>query len=67
MITDFKLVSADKKDSIRTPQAPFTTSTLQQEASRKLGFSLIKTMLVAQKLYEQGHITYMRMLLAINL
>lgn len=44
----------------KSPSAPFTTSTLQQEASRKLGYSVSKTMLLAQKLYENGHITYMR-------
>ena len=44
----------------RSPQAAFTTSTLQQEASRKLSFSVNRTMSVAQKLYEQGLITYMR-------
>lgn len=44
----------------RTPAAPFTTSTLQQEASRKIGFSVKKTMMVAQRLYEAGKITYMR-------
>ena len=48
------------KEGKRTPSAPFTTSTLQQEASRKLGYSVSKTMLLAQKLYESGKITYMR-------
>src|SRR6476659_3411097 len=48
------------KPSKKSPAAPFTTSTLQQEASRKLGYSVSRTMLLAQKLYESGHITYMR-------
>ncbi|MDE3248005.1 MAG: type I DNA topoisomerase [Bacteroidota bacterium] len=48
------------KPTKRTPAAPFTTSTLQQEASRKLGYSVSRTMLLAQKLYESGKITYMR-------
>lgn len=57
---EFSVNSIEKKPGKRTPAAPFTTSTLQQEASRKLGFSVSKTMLIAQKLYENGHITYMR-------
>jgi DNA topoisomerase-1 len=48
------------KPAKKSPASPFTTSTLQQEASRKLGYSVSKTMLLAQKLYENGHITYMR-------
>ena len=52
--------SIETKPASRKPAAPFTTSTLQQEASRKLGFSVLKTMRVAQTLYEAGHITYMR-------
>ncbi|MDD3119854.1 MAG: type I DNA topoisomerase [Candidatus Gracilibacteria bacterium] len=59
-ILDFKLADAEKKDYERMPQAPFTTSTLQQEASRKLGFSVAQTMTVAQNLYQNGFITYMR-------
>ena len=57
---DFRICSVDKKEGTRTPAAPFTTSTLQQEAARKLRFSVSQTMSVAQKLYEQGLITYMR-------
>ncbi len=57
---EFKVRAIEKKPGKRSPSAPFTTSTLQQEASRKLGFSVSKTMVIAQKLYENGHITYMR-------
>ncbi len=56
----FKITSIEKKDVFRTPAAPFTTSALQQEAARKLGFSVNQTMSVAQQLYEAGLITYMR-------
>ena len=56
----FKVASIDKKELVRTPAAPFTTSSLQQEASRKLGFSVSQTMTIAQRLYEAGLITYMR-------
>ena len=56
----FTISSIDKKEGNRFPAAPFTTSTLQQEAARKLRFSVSQTMSVAQKLYEQGLITYMR-------
>ncbi|MFC2454977.1 MAG: type I DNA topoisomerase [Segatella salivae] len=52
--------SITKKPLHRTPAPPFTTSTLQQEAARKLGFTVSQTMMVAQRLYENGHITYMR-------
>src|ERR1700761_4647107 len=57
---DFEIKSLDVRPTKRSPAAPFTTSTLQQEASRKLGYSVSRTMQVAQKLYESGHITYMR-------
>lgn len=57
---DFILAKSETKESKRYPGAPFTTSTLQQEASRKLGFSVSQTMTVAQNLYQNGHITYMR-------
>jgi len=56
----FSVGSLDKRPAKKSPAAPFTTSTLQQEASRKLGFSVNQTMVVAQKLYEAGKITYMR-------
>lgn len=56
----FSVSDIETKPSKKTPSAPFTTSTLQQEASRKLGFSVAKTMTIAQRLYEAGHITYMR-------
>ena len=56
----FQVKGIEKKPGKKSPAAPFTTSTLQQEAAQKLGFSVSKTMLVAQKLYEAGFITYMR-------
>lgn len=56
----FTITSLETKPAKRTPAAPFTTSTLQQEAARKLGFSVAQTMQVAQRLYESGKITYMR-------
>ena len=57
---DFKVEAVTKKPLKRSPAPPFTTSTLQQEAARKLGFSVSQTMMVAQHLYENGYITYMR-------
>lgn len=57
---NFSVHSVEQKPGIKSPSAPFTTSTLQQEASRKLGFSVARTMQLAQKLYESGKITYMR-------
>jgi DNA topoisomerase-1 len=57
---DFTIDSVETKPAKKSPSAPFTTSTLQQEASRKLGFSVAQTMVVAQRLYESGKITYMR-------
>lgn len=56
----FKVEDVQQKPATKTPSAPFTTSTLQQEASLKLGFSVSRTMSVAQRLYEAGRITYMR-------
>lgn len=57
---NFSVKNLEVKPGKRTPSAPFTTSTLQQEASRKLGFSVSQTMVLAQKLYEAGKISYMR-------
>ena len=57
---DFTVQAVETKPSKQSPAAPFTTSTLQQEASRKLGFPVARTMQVAQQLYEAGYITYMR-------
>ena len=57
---DFEVIDIKKSEKKRVPAPPFTTSSLQQEAARKLGFTVKKTMQVAQKLYESGHITYMR-------
>ena len=59
-VANYVVSDLEKKPGKRTPAAPFTTSTLQQEASRKLGFSVKQTMTIAQRLYESGHITYMR-------
>jgi DNA topoisomerase-1 len=57
---EYRIENLEKKPGKRSPAPPFTTSTLQQEASRKLGFSVAQTMSVAQKLYEAGKISYMR-------
>jgi DNA topoisomerase-1 len=57
---NYTVTDIQVRPSKRTPAAPFTTSTLQQEASRKLGYGVSRTMLLAQKLYESGNITYMR-------
>lgn len=56
----YSIANLETKPAKKSPSAPFTTSTLQQEASRKLGYSLSRTMKLAQDLYEGGHITYMR-------
>ncbi|MEY2719898.1 MAG: hypothetical protein RLZZ273_1264 [Bacteroidota bacterium] len=56
----YKVANLETKPSTKRASPPFTTSTLQQEASRKLGFTLVRTMRLAQDLYEQGHISYMR-------
>ena len=58
--TEFKVLNVEKKPGTRSASAPFTTSTLQQEASNKLGYGVTTTMRVAQRLYEEGFITYMR-------
>ena len=60
MVSQFSISSIETKPSTSSPSAPFTTSSLQQSASNRLGFSVSRTMSVAQKLYESGHITYMR-------
>ena len=60
MNASYKVDSVEKKPATRYPAPPFTTSTLQQEAARKLGFSVANTMRIAQQLYESGKITYMR-------
>ena len=57
---DYTIDNLDKKPARKSPSAPFITSTLQQEASRKLGYSVAQTMNIAQRLYESGKITYMR-------
>ena len=57
---EFEVLDVTQKPAVKTPASPFTTSTLQQEASLKLGFSVTRTMSVAQRLYEAGKITYMR-------
>ncbi len=56
----FKVLDIQKKPGTRSPSAPFTTSTLQQEASSRLGYNVTNTMRIAQRLYEEGYITYMR-------
>ncbi|MES2971941.1 MAG: type I DNA topoisomerase [Patescibacteria group bacterium] len=59
-ISTYKIASIEQKPGSRSPGAPFTTSTLQQEAARRLGYGVRQTMTLAQRLYESGHITYMR-------
>ncbi|MDP1719297.1 MAG: type I DNA topoisomerase [bacterium] len=58
--SEFSVVAVEKKEAHKNPLAPFTTSTMQQAAATRLGFSSKKTMVIAQHLYENGHITYMR-------
>jgi DNA topoisomerase I len=58
--SEFSISNLEKKPAKKSPAPPFTTSTMQQEAGRKLGFSVIQTMTIAQKLYEAGKISYMR-------
>jgi DNA topoisomerase-1 len=57
---EFKVLNVEKKPGTRSASAPFTTSTLQQEASNRLGYNVTSTMRIAQRLYEEGYITYMR-------
>lgn len=57
---EFKVLNVEKKPGVRSASAPFTTSTLQQEASSRLGYNVTSTMRIAQRLYEEGYITYMR-------
>lgn len=57
---NFTISAVENKPGTRSPSPPFTTSTLQQEAARRLGYSVRQTMILAQRLYESGHITYMR-------
>jgi DNA topoisomerase I len=59
-LATYKVGSVEQKPGTRSPSAPFTTSTLQQEAARRLGYGVRQTMTLAQRLYESGHITYMR-------
>ncbi len=58
--TEFKVLNVETKPGTRSASAPFTTSTLQQEASNRLGYNVTSTMRIAQRLYEEGYITYMR-------